>query len=109
MPPNEYKNLNPEKALIWRIVHRDNLPWILEHGLHFAWRSSEPYVPALEQTIRLIDGFESPFGLELLATLDWLITCEHVAVDVDAPSSKGCGSGLRGAVQNAKRVCLIGG
>jgi len=23
-------NLNPEKALIFRIVHRDNLPWILE-------------------------------------------------------------------------------
>lgn len=29
-----YPNLNPEKALIWRIVHRDNLPWILDHGLH---------------------------------------------------------------------------
>ena len=29
-----YKNLNPDKALIWRIVHRDNLPWILDHGLH---------------------------------------------------------------------------
>lgn len=29
-----YRNLNPEKALIWRIVHRDNLPWILENGLH---------------------------------------------------------------------------
>jgi hypothetical protein len=27
-------SLNPEKALIWRIVHRDNLPWILENGLH---------------------------------------------------------------------------
>lgn len=27
-------NLNPEKALIFRIVHRDNLPWILDHGLH---------------------------------------------------------------------------
>jgi hypothetical protein len=27
-------NLNPEKALIFRIVHRDNLPWIFEHGLH---------------------------------------------------------------------------
>jgi hypothetical protein len=26
--------LNPEKALIFRIVHRDNLPWILDHGLH---------------------------------------------------------------------------
>lgn len=29
-----YKNLNPEKALIWRIVHRHNLSWILENGLH---------------------------------------------------------------------------
>jgi hypothetical protein len=31
---NHYPNLNPEKALIWRIVHRDNLPWILDNGLH---------------------------------------------------------------------------
>lgn len=29
-----YTNLNPEKALIWRIVHRDNLPWVLDNGLH---------------------------------------------------------------------------
>lgn len=29
-----YRNLNPQKALIWRIVHRDNLPWVLENGLH---------------------------------------------------------------------------
>lgn len=29
-----YPQLNPEKALIWRIVHRDNLPWILDNGLH---------------------------------------------------------------------------
>lgn len=29
-----YTNLNPEKALIWRIVHRDNLAWILDNGLH---------------------------------------------------------------------------
>jgi hypothetical protein len=27
-------NLNPEKALIFRIVHVENLPWILDHGLH---------------------------------------------------------------------------
>lgn len=32
--PNHYPNLNPEKALIWRIVHRDNVPWILSNGLH---------------------------------------------------------------------------
>lgn len=32
--PNHYPNLNPEKALIWRITHRRNLPWILANGLH---------------------------------------------------------------------------
>lgn len=32
--PNFYQNLNPEKALIWRIIHRDNLPWILDNGVH---------------------------------------------------------------------------
>lgn len=31
-----YTNLNPTKALIWRIVHRDNLPWIFDNGLHCA-------------------------------------------------------------------------
>lgn len=31
---NHYPNLNPTRALIWRIVHRENLNWILHHGLH---------------------------------------------------------------------------
>lgn len=31
---HRYDSLNAEKALIWRIVHRDNIPWILENGLH---------------------------------------------------------------------------
>ena len=26
--------LNLQAALIFRIVHRDNVPWILDHGLH---------------------------------------------------------------------------
>lgn len=38
-----YSRLNPEKALIWRIVHRDNLPWILDNGLHCA--SSDVQAP----------------------------------------------------------------
>ncbi|HWH88012.1 MAG TPA: DUF4433 domain-containing protein [Pseudomonas sp.] len=38
-----YTSLNPEKALIWRIVHRDNLPWILDNGLHCA--TSEAQAP----------------------------------------------------------------
>lgn len=28
------RNLNPQKALIFRIVHRDNVPWVLDNGLH---------------------------------------------------------------------------
>jgi hypothetical protein len=28
------KNLNPQKALIFRITHRDNVLWILDNGLH---------------------------------------------------------------------------
>lgn len=31
-----FKDLNPEKALIFRITHRKNLRWILENGLHSA-------------------------------------------------------------------------
>lgn len=27
-------NLSPEKALIFRIVHRDNVPWIFANGMH---------------------------------------------------------------------------
>lgn len=31
-----YDYLNPENAFIWRIVHCDNLPWLIENGLHCA-------------------------------------------------------------------------
>lgn len=42
-----YTSLNPEKALIWRIIHRNNLPWILENGIHCANSPSldKNYVP----------------------------------------------------------------
>jgi len=39
---------------------------------------AKEYLPALEKTAALIDGFESPFGMELLSTVDWLITHENV-------------------------------
>jgi hypothetical protein len=29
-----YPNLNPEKALIWRIVHKTCVPWLLDNGVH---------------------------------------------------------------------------
>lgn len=38
----------------------------------------KPFLPALDETTRLIDGFESPLGMELLATIDWLVDREGV-------------------------------
>lgn len=40
--------------------------------------------PALEATAALIDGFESPFGMELLASVDWLLCKADVAPNVPA-------------------------
>lgn len=42
------------------------------------------YSQALERTAELIDGFESPFGMELLATVDWLLIKEGVVPTVSA-------------------------
>lgn len=42
------------------------------------------YAEALEFTTALIDGFESPFGMELLATVDWLLAREGVPPTVPA-------------------------
>jgi len=39
-------------------------------------------LPVLERTSRLIEGFESPLGMELLATVDWLIDREHCEATV---------------------------
>lgn len=36
--------------------------------------SASAYLEALDRTADLIDGFESPLGMELLATVDWLIS-----------------------------------
>jgi O-acetyl-ADP-ribose deacetylase (regulator of RNase III) len=39
---------------------------------------AQTYLPAIESTDALIDGFQSPLGMEVLATVDWLITRESV-------------------------------
>jgi O-acetyl-ADP-ribose deacetylase (regulator of RNase III) len=39
---------------------------------------AKQYLDALERTTELIDGFESPLGMELLATVDWLLQHEGV-------------------------------
>ncbi|WP_350306597.1 type II toxin-antitoxin system antitoxin DNA ADP-ribosyl glycohydrolase DarG [Photorhabdus viridis] len=50
-----------------------------EKGYVSAYLHSEAksWLPALEQVSQLIDGFESPFGMELLATVDWLLAREN--------------------------------
>jgi O-acetyl-ADP-ribose deacetylase (regulator of RNase III) len=51
---------------------------------------AKPYAEALEYTAAQIDGFESPYGMELLATVDWLLDREHCE-----PSIAGIRAGLR--------------
>jgi len=45
---------------------------------------AKPYGAALEDTDTLIDGFQSPLGMELLATVDWLIAQEGCKPEVGA-------------------------
>jgi O-acetyl-ADP-ribose deacetylase (regulator of RNase III) len=49
------------------------------------------YQPALDATTTLIDGFESPLGMELLATVDWLLQKQRCEPTV---------SGLRQGLQH---------
>jgi O-acetyl-ADP-ribose deacetylase (regulator of RNase III) len=62
---------------------------------------AKTYGAALAQTSRLIDGFESPLSMELLATVDWLVSRQSVEPTVDAIRSRlkswpgGKSSGLR--------------
>lgn len=51
---------------------------------------SEAYLPALEEVVQVIDGFESPYGMELLTTVDWLVHEEGVD-----PSIEGIREGLK--------------
>ena len=45
-------------------------------ALYLKSAEAREYLPAIEATDQLIDGFQSPLGMEALATVDWLITRE---------------------------------
>ncbi len=62
--------------------------------LHFARSSAEAggvfpdgegatYVEAIDKTDALIDGFQSPLGMEALATVDWLLSHEKAEPTVE--------------------------
>jgi hypothetical protein len=59
------------------------------------------YAPALQATAEIIDGFESPLGMELLATVDWLVAREGAP-----PTLEGIRAGLGrwpGGARSAER------
>jgi hypothetical protein len=65
---------------------------------------AKAYLPALEATSDLIDGFETPLGMELLATVDWLV------FHGGEPSVDGVKAGLRdwkGGAEAARRKLLL--
>lgn len=45
--------------------------------LYLKQTEQRPLLEVLDRTAELIDGFESPLGMELLATVDWLIEREN--------------------------------
>jgi len=62
---------------------------------------AKPYARALESTSWLIDGFQSPLGMELLSTVDWLISKEGCIADLDC--IKSCLNRWPGGARAAQR------
>ena len=60
---------SPFQSISFASERRDQVAKFLE-------RSAREYVPALDSTTTYIEGFESPLGMELLATVDWLVVQE---------------------------------
>ena len=58
--------------------------------LYLKTTEAKAYLPAIEATDELIDGFQSPLGMEALATVDWLISREQVE-----PTLAGIRQGIR--------------
>ncbi|MGY4230081.1 O-acetyl-ADP-ribose deacetylase (regulator of RNase III) [Bradyrhizobium sp. USDA 4503] len=66
---------SPFDVIWFEDAKRDKIAAYLRSG------DAKAFLPALEATATLIDGFESPLGMELLATICWLIQNDGVAAD----------------------------
>lgn len=67
--------------------------------------TGKEYLPVIEATSRIIDGFESPLGMEALATIDWLLRREQTP-----PTLEAVRDGVRrwpGGAEAAKRKTRI--
>ncbi len=61
---------------------------------------------ALDETTNLIDGFEFPLGMELLATVDWLLDHDKVEPTLDGVK-KGLSSWLGGGEASQRKLKLF--
>jgi len=85
----------------WDVIGFDESRKDLVQG--YLKSEAKDVVPALELASQVIDGFESPFGMELLASVDWLLSREGVAPEVPAlleglahwPAEDAAGAGKR--------------
>lgn len=53
-------------------------------GVYLTSPEAGPYRAALDAASEIVDGFQTPHGLELLATVDWLHRESDVALDANA-------------------------
>ena len=67
---------NPYDLILFNHDYKEKLKSYLQK------KAMHPYMDALDHTKNLIDGFQSPFGMELLATVDWLMDKERTHPDV---------------------------
>lgn len=69
---------DPMDVISFEDSKRDKVAAYLASG------EAKVYREALEATTALIDGFESPLGMELLATVDWLLHREGASPTVES-------------------------
>jgi hypothetical protein len=58
-------------------IHFDS-EWQQHLANYFAASEGAPYLEAVDKADEIIDGFQSPLGMEALATVDWLLNREDV-------------------------------
>jgi len=91
---------NPLDVIWFEDRRKDHLQTYLKSA------EAEPYKNALETAINLIDGFESPFGMELLATVDWLIVQDGCEATVEG-IRQGLGQWRAGAGAAERKLSLF--
>lgn len=75
-------------------------------GTYLTSGEGKAYAGVLEWAARTIDGFESPLGMELLATVDWLLEREHVEPTI-ASVKKGLSDWAGGKEAGRRKVRIL--